>query len=92
MLSEKKIVCPENLLKKAKSKDLIKAVIVNAGKALVMEASRQAVIENLIAPIFIGNKKSIEKCAEDLKWDISKYEIINEEDENSTGISCRKIG
>ncbi len=84
MLSKKKIICPENLLECAKSKGVIKAVIVNAGKAVVMESVKQAVNSNLIEPIFIGEKNEINKCASDLKWDISKYEIIHEPDENST--------
>ena len=84
MLSKKKIICPENLLKYAKSKGVIKAVIVNAGKAVVMESVKQAVNSNLIQPIFIGEKNEINKCASDLKWDVSKYEIIHESDENST--------
>ena len=84
MLSKKKIVCPENLLKCAKSKGAAKAVIVNAGKAVVMESAKQAVDSNLIEPIFVGNKTIINKCASDLKWDVSKYQVINETDENST--------
>ena len=84
MLSKNKIICPENLLKIAKSKGVVKAVIVNAGKLLVMQATMQAVNVGLIEPIFIGEKLVIEKLAKDLKWDISSYEIINETDENST--------
>ena len=84
MLSKNKIICPENLIKIAKSKGVVKAVIVNAGKLLVMQATMQAVNVGLIEPIFIGEKLVIEKLAKDLKWDISSYEIINETDENST--------
>ena len=83
MLSKKEIVCPENLLRCAKSKGVAKAVIVNAGKAVVMESVKQAVDSNLIEPVFVGDKTIINKCASDLKWDVSKYEIINEVDENS---------
>ena len=84
MLSKKEIVCPENLLRCAKSKGVVKAVIVNAGKAVVMESVKQAVDSNLIEPVFVGDKTIINKCASDLKWDVSKYEIIPEADENST--------
>ena len=38
-----------------------------------MQSVQDAVKENLIEPIFIGNEKEILKCASDLKWDISKY-------------------
>ena len=47
--------------------------------------------ENLIEPIFIGDKKEIIKCAEDLKWDISKYEIIDEPVENNTAKIAAKL-
>jgi len=91
MLSKNKIICPENLIKIAKSKGVVKAVIVNAGKLLVMQATMQAVNVGLIEPIFIGEKLIIEKLAKDLKWDISSYEIINETDENSTAPIAAKM-
>ncbi|MDC0518804.1 bifunctional enoyl-CoA hydratase/phosphate acetyltransferase [Candidatus Pelagibacter sp.] len=84
MLSNKEIVCPNNLLDKAQEKKGIKVAVVNAGKPLPMLSVQDAVTENLIEPIFIGNKEEILKCANDLKWDISKYEIIDEPVENNT--------
>ena len=84
MLSNKEIVCPNNLLDHAHKKKGVKVAIVNAGKPLPMLSAQDAVNENLIEPIFIGNKNEILKCAEDLKWDISKYEIIDEPIENKT--------
>ena len=84
MLSDKEIVCPNNLLDVAHKKKEVKAAIVNAGLPLPMLSVQDAVAENLIEPIFIGDKKEILKCAEDLKWDISYYEIINEPVENNT--------
>ena len=42
MLSSKKIICPEKLLKLAKSKGPVKVVIVNAGKAVSIESTKQA--------------------------------------------------
>ena len=84
MLSNKEIVCPNNLLDKAQEKKGVKVAVVNAGKPLPMLSVQDAVAENLIEPIFIGDKKEILKCAEDLKWDISQYEIIDEPIENNT--------
>ena len=84
MLSNKEIVCPNNLLNIANKKKVVKAAIVNAGKPLPMISVQDAVSENLIDPIFIGDEKEIQKCAGDLKWDISNYEIINEPIENNT--------
>ena len=61
MLSKKTIFCPENLLKIAKTKGPVKVVIVNAGKPITIESTKQAVDENLIEPIFVGDKIVIEK-------------------------------
>ena len=91
MLSDKKVVCPLNLLEKASEKKGIKAAIVNAGKPLPMLAVLDAVNEKLIEPIFIGNKDEIQKCSDDLKWDISGYEIIHEPVENNTAEIAAKL-
>ena len=91
MLSNKEIVCPNNLLDHAHKKKGVKAGIVNAGKPLPMLSVQDAVNESLIEPIFIGDKKEILKCAEDLKWDISKYEIIDEPIENNTAPIAAKL-
>ena len=91
MLSNKEIVCPDNLLLVAKKKKDVKAGIVNAGKPFPMHSAMEAVKENLITPIFIGDKNEIQKCAEQLKWDISKYEVIDEPVENSTAPIAAKL-
>ena len=91
MLSNKEIVCPNNLLDKAHERKGVKVAVVNAGKPLPMLSVQDAVAENLIEPIFIGDKKEILKCADDLKWDISKYEIIDEPVENNTAKIAAKL-
>ena len=91
MLSDKEIVCPNNLLDVAHKKKEVKAAIVNAGLPLPMLSVQDAVNENLIIPIFIGDKDKIIKCAEDLKWDISSFEIIHEPVENNTAAIAAKL-
>jgi phosphate acetyltransferase len=91
MLSDKEIVCPNNLLDVAHKKKEVKAAIVNAGLPLPMLSVQDAVNENLIIPIFIGDKDKIIKCAEDLKWDISSFEIIHEPIENNTAAVAAKL-
>ena len=91
MLSNKEIVCPNNLLDLAHKKKGVKVAVVNAGMPLPMLSVQDAVKENLIEPIFIGDKKEIQKCAEDLKWDISQYEIIDEPVENNTAPIAAKL-
>ena len=91
MLSNKKIICPNNLLDAAIKNKGASAGIVNAGKPLPMMSVMDAVKENLINPIFIGNKEEILKCAMDIKWDISDYEIIHEPIENNTAKIAAKL-
>ena len=91
MLSNKEIICPNNLLDHAHKKKGVKAAIVNAGLPLPMLSVQDAVNENLIIPIFIGNKEEILKCADQLKWDISEYEIIDEPVENKTAKIAAKL-
>ena len=91
MLSDKEIVCPNNLLNVAHKKKGVVAGIVNAGKPLPMLSVMDAVKEYLIFTIFIGDKDEIEKCAYDLKFDISKFEIIHEPVENNTAKIAAKL-
>jgi len=91
MLSNKKIVCPNNLINRARKIGSVNAVIVNAGEILPMVSAHKAVQNNLINPIFIGNETEIKKHAQKLNWDISKYEIIDEKDENSTASMAAKL-
>ena len=91
MLSDKKIVCPNNLLTIAKKKGTIDAAIVNAGEIFPMESVLKAVENNLINPIFMGDENQIKKYAEKLNWNISKFKIINETNENSTAPIAAKL-
>ena len=91
MLSDKKIVCPNNLINLAKKSGTVDAAIVNAGEIFPMESVHKAVQHELINPIFIGNDSEIKKHAEKLNWDISKYKIIDEKDENSTASIAAKL-
>ena len=63
MLSDKEVICPKNLLDVARKKKEVTAGIVNAGKPLPMLSVMDAVNENLIVPIFIGDKDEITKSA-----------------------------
>ena len=91
MLSKKEIICPENLLKIAKEKGPVKAVIVNAVKEVAIVSAKQAVEANLIIPVFVGDKSTIEKIAKEINWDISNYEVIHEPIENNTAPIAAKL-
>ena len=51
MLSDKEIICPDNLLNLAHKKRGVAAGIVNAGKPLPMQSVMDAVKENLIIKV-----------------------------------------
>ena len=91
MLSNKKIICPNNLVNVAKKTGTVNAAIVNAGEIFPMESVHKAVQHNLINPTFIGDENEIKKYADKLKWDISNYKIINEKNENSTAPIAAKL-
>ena len=91
MLSNKKIICPNNLINVAKKAGIIDAAIVNAGQIFPMESVHKAVQHDLINPVFIGDKNEIHKHAEKLDWNISKYKIIDEKDEDSTAPIAAKL-
>ena len=91
MLSDKEIVCPNNLLDVAHQKKGISAGIVNAGKSITMMSVMDAVNENLITPTFIGDKEEIEKCALELNFDISDFKILDEKDENKTAVIAAEL-
>ncbi len=91
MLSDKEIVCPNNLLDVAHQKKGVSAGIVNAGKSITMMSVMDSVNENLITPTFIGNKEEIEKCALELNFDISEFKIIDEKDENKTAVIAAEL-
>ena len=91
MLSKKEIICPENLLKIAKTKGSVKVIIVNAGKSVSMQSAKEAVEKGLIDPVFLGDKPIIEKLSKEINWDISKYEIIHEPVENNTALIAAQM-
>ncbi len=91
MLSDKSTVCPINLLDIAHQKRGAKAAIVNAGKRLPMLSVMDSVKEKLIIPVLIGDEIEIKKNAEELKFDISDFEIINEPIENNTAKVAAKL-
>ena len=91
MLSDKSTVCPNNLLDLAHQKKGIKVAIANAGKTLPMISVMDAVKEKLIVPVLIGNESEIKKTADEIKFDISEYEIIDEPVENNTAKIAAKL-
>ena len=59
MLSNKEIICPNNLLDVAHQKKGVKVAVVNAGKPLPMLSIQDAVNENLIMKLLMNLLKII---------------------------------
>ena len=81
MLTQNKNVLPESLISLAKKIPSIKVAIVCADQSSSMEATKKAYELGLIVPIFIGNKKKIISEANKLDWNISIFEIIDQNNE-----------
>jgi len=91
MLSDRKTVLPKNLIELAKKRGKVKAVIVNAGIPVTIESTKLAYELGLIEPIMVGNQKIIEKECKLQNWDIAKFTIINEEEEDNTADIATEI-
>lgn len=77
-LSQASPVCPKGLLNNAKKKIVKPTIaIARAGHKLPMTAAKEAVLEGIMTPIFVGEETLIKLCASDLNWDISNFQIIN---------------
>ena len=87
MLSRKKIVVPENLIRLAKKTPSVPVGIVCAHHQSSMESSRQAYELGLINPIFIGEMNLIQKEAEKLKWNIKDFTIIDKKSDQDAAIA-----
>ncbi len=55
-----------------------KIVLAAAEDEQALLAIKQAVERNLVEPIFVGNKEKIKKLAEEIHFDYSNYELIEE--------------
>lgn len=84
-LSPREAVAPDNLIAMASKAATPRVAIARAGSALPMEAARDAVEANIMAPVFTGERNMIEAEAEKLGWNISEFEIIEADGEEEAG-------
>ena len=82
-LSEKEFECPQYLLDKTRSLPRSRVAVVNAQSAPVMESISQAVAEDLIDPILIGELESMRSAAKQANLDIANFEQIEAASEHS---------
>ena len=91
MLTKKEVEIPHNLISLAKKTPGIAAGIVCADHETSIDSAKKAVELNLIKPIFIGNKNTINEKAEQFKWDISHFEIISSSSEKEAAITGAEL-
>ena len=91
MLADKKIVVPTNLINLAKKTSLIPVGIVCAHHESTMISAKQANELRLIEPIFIGQKQSITEEANKLNWNIGKFEIFEENNDQDAAALGAKL-
>ena len=87
MLSQNKVIVPENLISLAKKTSQMPVGIVSAHQASAIESAKQACELNLIQPIFIGDKNRIQEEANTLKWNINSFEIIDQNNDHEAAIA-----
>lgn len=68
------------LIKKAEDKN-IKAIVAGANDSHILEAVKNSYEKKIINPVLIGNVDEIKKVAESINFDITKFEIIEANDE-----------
>ncbi len=76
MLNSNQIVCPPDLLARAKTLPPATGVIAGADNRLTLESVRMAVDEGLLVPILVGAPKRIAATAEEMAWDISSFRMV----------------
>ena len=91
MLTSKEAKIPINLISVAKKTPGMTAGIVCANHDSSIDSAKKAVELDLISPVFIGDKNAIKDKAEQFKWDISSYEIINSVDDKEAAIAGAEL-
>ena len=91
MLTTKEAKIPDNLISVAKKTPGMTAGIVCANHDSSIDSAKKAVELDLISPVFIGDKNAIKDKAEQFKWDISSYEIINSVDDKEAAIAGAEL-
>ena len=77
-----------DLITIAKQKTKRRLAVAAAADKPVMEAVKNILHENIIEPIFIGNKVNIEKVSKEINFDLSNIEIVEEPDPVNASIKA----
>ena len=91
MLTNKKIIVPTNIINLAKKTLSVPVGIVCAHHESAMISAKQAYELSLIEPIFIGHKQSIIEEANKLNWNIDRFQIFEENNDQDSAVIGAKL-
>ena len=91
MLTSKEAKIPNNLISVAKKTPGMTAGIVCADHDSSMDSAKKSAELDLIKPIFIGDKNAIKDKAEQIKWDLTPYEIIHSSDDKEAAMTGAEL-
>ena len=91
MLTSKEAKIPNNLISVAKKTPGMTAGIVCADHDSSMDSAKKSAELYLIKPIFIGDKNAIKNKAEQIKWDLTPYEIIHSSDDKEAAMTGAEL-
>ena len=86
-LAESNFECPKSLLDKTRTLPRARVAIVNAQSVPVLESVRQAVAEDLIEPILIGQGDQMQACAQAASLDIANFKTVLADDDHQA-VNC----
>lgn len=84
-------ICPPDLIERARAAGPARVAIARAGAALPMQAAQQATEAGVMTPIFVGEADAIRAEAAALKWDISKFTIVDATGEQDAGLKAAQL-
>jgi phosphate butyryltransferase len=79
------------LVEMAKAKRKRKIAVAAAGDYDVLEALKNAEKDGIVEPVLVGIKSRIEQICKEIDYDISKYEILDEEDRFEASLTASKL-
>jgi len=79
------------IVEMAKTKRQRKIAVAAAADYDVLEALKNAGKNGIVEPILVGIKPKIEKICQEIDYDISKYEIIHEEDKFQASLQAAQL-
>ena len=80
-----KIICPPSLIIEArKVKKLPRVAIAGAGSEIVMASAKRAFEEEIMIPVFVGQKNEIIDHAKGLDWNINDFNLVHSDSEKES--------